>query len=56
MNFNVANMSFIAICENKLIAKISEFTVTILLHRDFSGKENLSFKWDNILQQSYHMG
>ena len=28
-NFNVANMSFNAIRENKIIAKISEFTVVI---------------------------
>ena len=26
-NFYVANMSFNAICENKILAKISEFTV-----------------------------
>ena len=49
-------MSFITVRENKILVKISEFTVTILLRRDFSGKEKLSFKWDNILQQSYHMG
>ena len=27
MNFNAPNMSFKAICENKILAKISEFTV-----------------------------
>ena len=27
VNFNVANISFSAICENKILAKISEFTV-----------------------------
>ena len=28
-NFNAANMSFYATSENKILAKISEFTVTV---------------------------
>ena len=30
--FNMANMSFKAICENKIFTKISEFTVYLLNH------------------------
>ena len=30
--FNVANMSFKAICENKILAKFSEFTVLDAYH------------------------
>ena len=34
-NFYVTNMSFNAICENKILAKISEFTVYGVIHLRF---------------------
>ena len=34
-NFNVANMSFNAVHQNKILAKISEFTITIVMLNNF---------------------
>ena len=41
--FNIANMSFNAIRENKMLAKISEFTVPFIKKKPFS-----------LIEQSYH--
>ena len=38
-NFLVANMSFNAVRENKILAKISEFTVSEGRHHDHDGLE-----------------
>ena len=39
--YNVANMSYSAIRENKILAKISEFTVPNLIYRLNISKENV---------------
>ena len=45
-NFNAANMSFNAICENKILAKISEFTVNYVDAKNKNSSVCLSYPWD----------